>query len=255
MAVKQSAVNNSDWARYLKASPDYVPRIFGRSAGDVGSGKTHFWLTAPGPIVILSFDKGLEGVIEPFAEQKPIYLKEYEWAPAKIGDNFTQADAQIMRDDFEKDWAHACTVARTVILDTESFLWELYRYAEFGAPKADVPRDFEGVNKRYKWPMALPKKYPINCGLIQSVKDDWSGATKKTGTQSSWGYRDLDKIVAVELNHYRDDSQEGAKRYGIQIGKCRGPAALTLPGQRFQGITMPMLGETMFPETEEDDWQ
>lgn len=43
-----------------------------------------------------------------------------------------------MREDFEKDFAHACTVARTVIVDKESDAWEVFRYAEFGAPKADA---------------------------------------------------------------------------------------------------------------------
>ena len=254
MAVKATAVNNDQWKRFLQAPSEATPRIIGRSYGPVGTGKTHFWLTSPGPIVVLSFDRGLEGVVEQFSEVKPIYLKEYDWAPTAIGDGFTQDDASLMRDEFELDFAHACTVARTVIVDKESDAWEVFRYAEFGAPKADVPRDFEALNKRYKRVFSLPKKLTINFGVVQAVKDDWTGATKKSGTQSAWGFREMDALVHVDIAHYRDANADGAKRFGITLGKVRGPAALTLPDTTWTGLDMPTLGQMMFPSTEAEDW-
>jgi hypothetical protein len=40
-------------------------------------GKTHFALTAPGPLAVFDFDTGMEGVVHKFAGKKKIYVSDY----------------------------------------------------------------------------------------------------------------------------------------------------------------------------------
>lgn len=92
--------------RFALAPSVAVPRIIAASVGDIGSGKTYFWLTAPAPIVVLSFDRGTEGVVEEFRSEhnKEIRIKHYDWEPTEESDQtFTKEQAVTLRDEFIAD--------------------------------------------------------------------------------------------------------------------------------------------------------
>ena len=137
------------FARFTAADEDSVKqRLVWAAHGEVGTRKTTFGLEAPGPIVVFSLDQGLEGVInrvlktyrEEHDAKKAIYVKEYAWSPGQFGDDneAAQAAASDLRDELSADYEHALTVARTILWDKETNIWELFRYAEFGAPN-DAP--------------------------------------------------------------------------------------------------------------------
>ncbi len=239
--------------RFPLAPSTALPRIVAASMGDIGTGKTRFWLTGPAPVVGLCFERGTEGVVEAFRTEfdKEIRIKHYDWEPTDENDNssVTKESAILLRNEFFADFRHACSYARTVFVDTESMLWNLVRYAEFGSPKGDVPRDFDKANQLMQKYIALPKKLTINCGFIQSVKDEWGGATKKTGGVKRWGFSETPKICQVDLLHTRSKGD-----FEITINKARGPEAKTLQDKTFQNLTLPDLGMMMFPDTDEDDW-
>src|SRR5438128_15529 len=131
----------SPFARYSPAVDEVKHRLIGLSVGEVGSRKTSFWLEGPGPIVVFSLDQGLEGVVNRELKNNPgkeIYYKEYAWMPTE---ETSQDDAIALRDELTEDYEHAIQNARTVIIDKETDVWELFRYAEFGAPN-DAPRNY-----------------------------------------------------------------------------------------------------------------
>lgn len=264
IALKQQGKQQADlWDRYVKAQGLAKHRIIGASFGEPGSGKTSFWLGAPGPIVIMSFDKGLEGVVERFQHDKDIYVAEYDWAPTET----LEQDAAItLRDKFIEDYEYAVANARTVIWDKEDDIWELFRYAEFGEPK-DSPLNYPALNQRYRQLINLPKGSDINFGLIQGMKDEWvPKVNKKTGAQGAVGsgnrvrkgFKEIEGLVHINLEHRRrkvvDDTGATRSVFELAIGKARGPGGQDVQDQTFENLTFGDFGQLVFPDSEEGDW-
>lgn len=250
-----------------------------RIVGERGTGKTHFALTAPGPILYQSFDWGLEGVIERFVKEgKEIYPVQYEWHPGgrKAQDDkgeFNQAYAVELRDKFEEDLYYALdNGARTVVWDKETDIWEMYRYAEFGGP-SDAPKDYPALNQRYMAVINAVKGYNVNMILIQGMKDEW--ATKKktradgkvvespspSGRRVPSGFGRLDELVFNEMCFKREGSDffwDFYADFDPEFGKCRQNASLC--GQRFGAddigeMNFAKLGTLLNEDTSEEDWQ
>lgn len=244
--------------RFKRASTSAVPRIIWDIAGEYGTGKTHFCLSAPGPMVIMSFDKGLEGVVEKFQEQKPIYISEYDWEPTD--DTFEQSDAIKLRDQVIADYYQACSVARTVIWDKETDFWNLVRYAEFGGP-SERPSNYDALNQRMRKYVNHAKKLTINMGFVQSLKDEWVSITDKsngkekgrsTGARKKAGFKELDGLVNVVLFNYVENGS-----FMTLCEKARGIGSADAQGKVFssaEGFDFPTLGMTLCPDSEASDW-
>lgn len=239
--------------RFKRAPSIAVPRIIARLVGPPGSGKTYFALTAPKPIVLFSLDFGTEGTADlPEFADKDIRIVPYDWVidPAK-GDADLKLEAQEIRDRFAEDYKIACEHARTVIVDKETELWNLVRYAEFGSPKGDIPRDFDKANQFMRMLINYPKKFTTNAFYIEDVKENWSGATRKDGTVSAAGFRELEGLVNIDLWTTRI----GKGQFNMHVGKAKGPGAKDAQENDYQNLDVPTLGQILFPDTEEDDWQ
>lgn len=112
--------------------------------GEEGQGKTHFALSAPGPIALFNTDIGLRGVVEKFADDKTIYPFTVnvpcERQPDSSSDKRTPGER--LSDDARMEWdrfiidgvkiALRNSSIKTVICDTATELWELLRLAHFG---------------------------------------------------------------------------------------------------------------------------
>lgn len=245
------------------------PRIIGRSYGEVKTGKTHFWLGAPGPIVYQSLDKGLEGVAVEEFDKKDIHVVEYDWEPVMtvvnnrkvMSSDLDQADAVKLRDKFFADYIKALEGgARTIIWDRESDVWSMCRYAFFGAP-SDQPNNFAPLNQYYRRHVNMAKKFDCNFGLIQSMKDEWITVKKRksdgsmvekgssSGNRIPVGWPELDSVVHMNLRHTRDGNDFIILPEGI-----RGPSARTIQGEEQVNVSFAEFGQIAFPESEESDW-
>jgi hypothetical protein len=254
-----AAVNPLD--RFKLATSLATPRIIAASVGGPGAGKTEFWLGAKPPIVFMSLDHGLEGVVDKYQERyaeehegamKDIRVVEYDWSPTKedeAQDGFKD-EAIKLRNKFIEDFEFACKHARTVVWDKETDVWNLFRYAEFGTPKADVPRDFDKVNQTMRKYVNYPKKLTINFGLIQDVKEEWASQNKKTGGVKRAGFREVEGLIHVDLWHER---REG--KFYTLVGKARGKGAADVQDKEFENFTFTQLGIALFPDTEVEDWE
>ena len=253
--------------RFTLATEPAKPRIIWRSTGEPGTGKTSFGLGAPGPILVQSFDQGLEGVIEKFQDEKEIRVKEYAWAPT---DQLSQNEAIDLRDDFIADFEFALEHFKTILWDKETDIWELFRYAEFGAPN-DAPRNYPKLNQRMRKYINLPKATTLNFGLIQSMKDEWKTVSKvnsqgqvkdqgvNTGNRISQGFGELEGLVHVNLHHRRQrvktDDGGTESQFWTDVGKSRGPGARSVQDKSFEDLTFSMLGQLLFPDTDETNWE
>lgn len=253
MAMNKNAIAALD--RFKRASATAVPRIIALSGGDAGQGKTHFWLTAPGPIVILSFDKGLEGVVEKFADKKEIRVAEYDWEPTD--DTFDQSEAVKLRDQFVEDYYFACEHARTVVIDKCSDFWSLVRYSEFG-DKTAAQLNYDALNQRMRKYVQHPKKLTINAGFVESLKDEWVSIVKpngkeggkNTGRQKLAGFKEMPGLVNIVLMH----SFEGGVFKTAVPDKARGIGSAEVMGKTFENLDFQTLGMLLFPDTDTDSW-
>lgn len=257
--MKSLKRTTSEWDRYQNATTMTVKqRIIGLSFGEVGSRKTSFWLEAPGPIVVQSLDKGLEGVVERILKDDPdkqIYVAEYDWSPTS---DLDQDEAVQLRDKFSEDFEHAIQHARTVLWDKENDVWELFRYAEFGAPN-DAPRNYPQLNQRYRRLVNMPKALDINFGCIAGMRDEWvSKVNKKTGAQGAaasgnrvrTGFGELDGLVHMVLLH----TGTSPETWQMEVGKVRGPGAADVAGKIFDNMTFPEFAMLVFPDSSPEDW-
>jgi hypothetical protein len=253
--------------RFTLARDDVKHRTIATVEGEVGTGKTFFCLTAPGPILVQNIDKGTEGVIEQFRKEgKEIYEESYDWSPGK-NDNTDELQeiAKEIRDKWEADYFYAIDNGiRSVIMDTESRIWQVYRYAEFGAPN-DNPKNYDRLNQRFEALVNRAKEVDINLFLIRSLKDKWglvgpvSQATGKKGFGKAgrevWGYEHLPGQVFTELRFAYDPADEDTygDAYTISFGKCRHNASLQFTKQ--PRCSFPELGELMVEGSSREDWE
>lgn len=256
------SVATSPFDRYQKADAPAKPRIIGASYGEPGSGKTSFWLGAPGPLVIMSFDRGLEGVVERYQNDKDIYVAEYDWAPAP-GATLEKSAAEDLRDKFIEDYEHALQIARTVVIDKETDMWGLFKFAEFGVSEKGAPQDWDTLKSRVRRLINMAKPLDLNLGVIQSMKNEWvqrvNPGNGKTGITQSGnriraGMDDIESLVHINIEHRRVKRPNEASIFEMEVGKSRGPGSPDVQDQTFTGLSFSQFGQLVFPETTKQDW-
>ncbi len=251
----------SPFDRYGRADTSVKPRIIGASYGEAGSGKSSFWLGAPGPIVVQTLDQGLEGVVERYADIKEIYVAEYDLG-YRPGQQFTHALAVEARDKFVEDFEHAIGCAKTIVWDRESDMWDLFYFAEFGtddAYGAAPPKDWDKLKGRIRRLIAMAKASDVNFGIIQGVKNEWvQKANPKTGAKAMAvsgkriraGMADIEALVHVDLWHERIDG-----KFLIHVGKSRGAGSQDVQDQVFENVDFKTVAQLIHPESEPEIWE
>lgn len=247
--------------KYTRITEESRQRIIAASFGEVGTLKTSFWLTAPGPIVIQSTDKGTEGVVDVYLQNlkaetgktKEIYVIEYDPSTTQA-----QEDAIEVRDKFEEDFAYIIQHAKTVVWDKETGVYEIFKYAQFGAPSSN-PSDYYALDQRYRHLINLAKDTTINFGLIQGMKDPWTQKVNKvsgkvgaapSGLRVRRGFREIEEMVHINLEHTLTD---GA--FYLKIGKSRGPGGRDIQNQTIPYVEFADFAQLVFPESSQQDWE
>lgn len=252
---------NDPFARFELAGTEYRHRIIGVSSGEVGTGKTSFWLGAPGPIVVQTLDQGLEGVVEKFAQDKKIYVANYDMG-VEPGGEFTHAKAVEARDKFIADFEHAITVARTIIWDRETDIWSLFSFAEFGTDNpfgAAAAKDWDKLKGKIRRMIAMAKATDINFGLIQGMGNEWaSKVNPKTGNKTATptgrripkGMDEIDALVHLTLHHERE-----GKEFTVTVGKSRGPGGFDIQDTTLNNVSFGEFAQLVFPDSDPSEWE
>ena len=250
-------VKKSTWGNFQPVKEVVPYRLIWRSYGPEKSGKNHFGLTAPGPIAIQSFDIGLEGVVEKFVKAgKDIRATSYEFEK----DNCTKEAAAAIRDQFIEDFEIALNVAQTIQWDTETELWELFRFAEFGEA-SDAPRSYVGLNARYRDLIQRAYDKQVNLQLIQKVKERWGTVKKQsrdgrivdspypTGEFEPTGFKEAGYITQANFRHFWN-KENG---FGIECLNVRQNMAIA--GETYFNLEFSDMAQLIFPSSADTDWE
>lgn len=100
--------------------------------GDTDSGRSTFALTAPGPIAYIHAYEKVEGIIQ--ARRKDILIRQIKFGGVLRGSaEEVQKRAEIEFSKVEQAVSDAYRWARSIILDTETRLWEVCQLARLGS--------------------------------------------------------------------------------------------------------------------------
>jgi hypothetical protein len=234
---------------FKEADPSIVKRLLVAVESLEKEGKTHFALTAPGPIAVFDFDTGMEGVVSKFAKTKKIYVSDYR----RLGDAMTNKVENwlIMWEKFKREYIAALEepTIKTVVMDTATEVWELLRMARFGKLTQVMPYHYGPVNAEYR--ELLRKAYSTNKNLIllHKMKDEYV-KDQRTGNLKRSGFGDTGYMVQVNLRMWRDEDNN----FHMFVKDNRQAPELT--GMDFinEMANFTTLATMTFPGTVDKDW-
>lgn len=240
-----------------------TPRLIVALDGLEKEGKTHFALTAPGPIAYQGLDIGTEGVVEKFIAKKPIYMAEYGFQVEK-GDNqdATMKKAAPVFESFIKDYKEVMLPGfksgkiRSGIWDTGSDIWGLQRLARLGKLSQVMPHHYTALNAEYQNLIREVYETSGNLIILHKLKPEWkdnptTGKGNKTGQFERDGFGGTGFLVQVNATAWREKPNGD---FHITVRDCRqNPlvAGLDLAGEM---ATFPWLATFVYPGTSLEDW-
>lgn len=241
-------------------TPHY--RTIALVTSEVGAGSTRFALTGPGPHLYQHFDRGLEGTkedVERAGLLSPNFdERAYAWEPRDDG-TFDKQLAIEIRDQFTSDLREALGAGyRLITWDKEDQVWQVFRYAEFGA-ETGQPRDFAALNRRYLKLINMVKDSDASLIAIDSFRTPWEmqgGKLQKTKRRERRGFDELDRAVMVEVHMRREpssDPEHPGPEYFFDVSKCRQNSALQ--DQTFPAMTFSQFGTLLVPGSTEEEWK
>jgi len=216
--------------------------IFSISAWDK-SGKTHAALTLPGPIAYLDLDLGTEGVVGKFQRGgKKIFLHQF-----RLMERATEkSQAQWMQtwQEFQRMFYGVLSVmdgtGGTVIIDTETAMYDTARLAYFGKLSQVPPQLYTNCYEDLSKTIMQVYATDLNLALLRKMHTDFT--TKEDAVK---GFREIPYLVQVNLESKRIDqvdehgSPKGAK-FELTVVNSRWEGA-TLTGKKVPGADMENL--------------
>lgn len=222
------------------------PRMIVSTEGMEGSGKTHFALSAPRPLVYLDFDYGVEGV----AGGGDVERHTYDLMAA-IGedDAVVKRHARETMARFIADWRAALErKIRTLVIDTFSAAWSGQRLARSEDRYIEYEEEFRSlIRAAYTSPHT-------NVVLIHHLRPDWkrdsTGKSYKAGTWSRDGMDGIANMVQLAVRQrYVAPALGAAGRFELDVLKARDNIGLV--GQTFDGLDFATLCAMVCPSV---DW-
>ena len=231
---------------------EILPRIVLSISGLEKQGKTHFALTAPGPIAMFSTDVGEEGVVNKFTDNKDIYIM----AVAKVGgDSDDEGEAEAEYDRFHKAYVSMLRgdEVRTIIFDTATEIWELLRMARFGKLTQVMPYQYGPVNAEYRALIREAYNYNKNLILLHKMKAQYIN-DKRSGEWERAGFNDTGFLVQVNAQIYRYSPEDGGD-FVFWIKDCRQEPSLA--GEEFEGplCDFPFVASQILPDVDPEHWE
>jgi len=200
-------------------------------------GKTFFGLSAPGPIVLIAFDKRFHDTVLEFQDEKEIIIINPEIPYREIAgiriDEYKTKGATAIPDDLldtlVKEWMKVVngiktavdSGARTIVIDTADEMLSFQRMARFGKLDKVMPKDYGMPNSEYEAMMRYVTTSPgTNLILLHKMKDEWKNE-KKTGRRIRAGYKDIKNISDVNLRlEFSPETDEDFPAYKALFTSC-----------------------------------
>ena len=237
-------------------------RLLMRIGGLEKQGKTHFALTAPGAVGVLDNDRGIEGVVEKFADEKDIYVKSFREMPMKTPEDYTA------RWNAFDDYYHRLlsdVAVRSIVWDTDTETWEMARLAYFGRP-SNIPLKYPPLNALYRKLIDEAYDADKNLILISRYKKQYVRKSP-TSDDSAWngkyeaaGFGELKDIVQVNLRARIAVDGNGNNTPSIEVVNCRQNMAMN--GKVFDDVddpfyapTFPCVAANIIEGNTPEDWE
>lgn len=233
------------------------PRLFLSVEAVEKQGKTHFALTAPGPIAYINLDRGLEGVIQKFQTQKVIGVASFVQEIQALGRNPGKDEADAIWRKVVEKWRLGLRHARTVVLDTGTKAWELIRLARLGKLTQVMPHHYGPVNAEFDSLMNEAYDYDANAIILHRRKAEYIN-DKRTGEYERAGYKDIGFVVQGNLLAYRVSSQDreaGDLGFRVRVINCRQNPEID--GLEFENTqaTFGTVASWVYPEVDPAIWE
>lgn len=225
-------------------------------------GKTHFGLTMPGPIALFDMDRGLEGVVDKFVDEKDIFVVDYRGMIQKFSDTKLLYETRWKKFnvDYENVLKEPLSKVRSVLLDTGTELWEYARLGVLGKLTQVPPLFYPEVNQQFRKIVDLALDHDKNVLITHKMKKEYTkrGDDDKgswTGKYERAGFGEMGNLAQVILRHGRHRSAEdGVGDFYVDVLECRQNPDIV--GERYEGelCSFPMLAAMVFPDTTPEDW-
>lgn len=188
-------------------------RLIASVGGEDKQGKSHFACTAPGPIVYINMDNGVEGVVEKFRDSKSIQIADIFFTGEKAS--------------YEAAWGKFKTVydaalhhnlIRSVVIDTGTQLWELTRLKHFGQLSGVMPTRYEKPNAEFSSSIIdAAFQSDKNVIILHKFGKEYINNTY-TGGQAIKCFGDMGGAVQINIKVKRD-GKNGP--FGLIVENCR----------------------------------
>jgi hypothetical protein len=225
-------------------STEIPRRLIASIHGHRGKGKSHLGLTAPGPLVVFNLDIGLTGVVQKFLKQKEVMVMDLKMPP-------TQEEAEKEWSRFYAAWSAVLKDrhVKSIVVDTETELWELFRMAKFGQLTQILPYQYAPVNAEYarflREILAVEKNLILLRHLVPLYIND-----KRTKDWEPKGFNGVEKIVEVVGEIGREEQGD----WWLYVTKCR--LKPEMDGRLLEGMfaSFPWLATMCIEGTTPEDW-
>lgn len=241
------------------AATEENPRLIVSASAKEKCGKTHFALgTTPEPVALIDFDLGTEGVVHKFANRRIIH-KNFSTRRQKelSGEKYTQAE-------MEQEWTEIRSTIltmirlpfiRTLVIDTATEMWEAARLSEFGKLDQVKSHHYGPVNREFRDIIqAVYSRKDLNALFLHKVKKEYVN-DKTTGKWERAGFGDMPFLVQVNIEHYKDNTDDQGPKFGIRVVNCRQNPELD--GEELEGewCSFAKLGQLALPNSKPGDWK
>ncbi len=232
-------------------------RLIVRIGGREKQGKSTWSLTAPVPIAYHDLNNRSEHVLDRFVG-RGVYKYTYDKLLAS-----EQAEWAYQWNQFKKDFMEAVghPEIRTIVIDSETDLWELRRLAEFGRNPA-MPEKYGALNKDIRNIYDTVIGTDKNLVVISEMKKRYIKKIVKVkgyerelgdwdGTYETAGWSNTGAKVEVNLEVCFDPKE---KIFSTSVINCGVNAMLA--GRVYEGAesNFPFLAAEVFPDTSPDYW-
>jgi len=260
-------------AGFKPAETQVRHRLIVSIEGDEKTGKNNFAFTAPSPIAVISFDQGLEGVVEKFAAgtalvggakvpKKEIFVKEIKLPPLVTGGTRDNVSMGAPGFDYKKAWdsfvadfqALLDAQVSTIIWDTATEVYELQRLFRFDKLSEVPPNKWGPLKAEYRELIRRAYNSHTNLILLHKTQPEYVNDAR-TGRRVISGLTDIGFVVQVNLKTFRVDIEGGGSEFSIKVLDCRQNSKLN--GEVLGGVmcSFPFLAASVFEDTVPGDWE
>ncbi len=215
-------------------------------------GKTHFSLTAPGPIAYIDIDIGSEGVVEKFLTSKEVHRHAVQ-VPVALGGLVDVVECEKQWQDLKNAYQIALNAKgiKTIIFDTATEAWELLRLAKFGRLTQVMPYHYGPVNAEFRDVIRSAYTGDKNVILLHKLKPKYVN-DKRTAEYERTGYSDTGFLVQANVRAYRDKE---SGEFCVRVTDCRQNCEIA--GMPLQGpmCNFQMFACSVFPDSKPEDWE